>query len=630
MIEEVARFLDEARVAYQREQYPAALAYFRKACQVDPHSIEALLGLGEVASFLDLRDEAVNAFLGLADVYLRASMLEVASEVIDRILELEPSNAVARRFQGFIHSRIRPSTEEVTAVTQLARPTPRRGIKAPPRPSTQTTTAEVVPDWETGSIDDPGSGPITAGIAVVPRAESGPITDPDLDDDDDDDLEEPLTVDDMPRRPAGKGRRNALAYADTALLENGDDTDASPVAPPPAPSDPFADVSTRLAPDGLMEQIARESDRDPFDVETVAGDLPSLLALRTHPDFAETSETGSIHEDSGVSSATGSGSYPVDAWERHTSAAVVAENIRTKPRLQIDTDMSELDPGDFPPIDDISRVTATIYLEGADIGAALGELVPISPLLGQLTQEDRRRIADGANMEQCFAGQIICREGAMGSSLYLILSGQVAVERVPPRGTSRQRVASLTPGAFFGEGGLLADTPRSSTVRVIEDAMLLEIPRALMQELARERPELLAVLTRFLRARMVSSLMMSSPLFLSLDADERHQLAPLLHLHKLNTGQVVVEPGQVLTGFCVLMAGELERVDLASGTGKPIRALNVGDCFGTDSIGGTPSPVGLRARTACWLMRLPTPDLEKLVDSHPGLLLALRAIDATL
>lgn len=633
MIEEVARFLDEARGAYQREQYPAALAYFRKACQIDPHSAEALLGLGEVASFLDLRDEAVNAFLGLADVYLRASMLEVAAEVIERILELEPQNAVARRFQGFIHSRIRPSTEDITAVTQLARPTPRRGIRSL-EPS-EVRTSEVVPSWDSDSIDDPASGLVTPVLSgpAIDRAESEPVTDPDLDDDDDLDEDGPPTVDDMAFRPAGKGRRSTLAYADTALLENGDDTESNPVAPPPAisSSDPFADVSTRLAPDGLMEQIARETDRDrdPFDVETVAGDLPSLLARRTHPDFAETSETGSIDE-SAVSQASGSGSYPVDAWERHTSAAVVAENIRTKPRLQIDTDVRELDPGDFPPIEEVSRVTATIYLQGADVSAALGELVPISPLLAQLTAEDRRRIAEGANMEQCFAGQIICREGSTGSSLYVILSGQVAVERVPPRGTSPQRMASLTPGAFFGEGGLLADTPRSSTVRVIEDAMLLEIPRALMQDLARERPELLAVLTRFLRARMVSSLMMSSPLFLSLDADERHQLAPLLHLHKLQAGQVVIEPGQILTGFCILMAGELERVDLASGTGKPIRALAVGDCFGTDSIGGTPSPVGLRARTACWLMRLPTSDLEKLVDSHPGLLLALRAVDATL
>ena len=46
---EAHRLLTRARGAYQREQYQEALAYFRKACQLDTHSPEALLGLGEVA-----------------------------------------------------------------------------------------------------------------------------------------------------------------------------------------------------------------------------------------------------------------------------------------------------------------------------------------------------------------------------------------------------------------------------------------------------------------------------------------------------------------------------------------------------------------------------------------------------
>jgi CRP-like cAMP-binding protein len=603
MVEEVAGLLTRARGAYQREQYQEALAYFRKACQADTHSPEALLGLGEVASFLDLRDEAVNAFLGLADIYLRASMLEVASEVIERILELEPSNGVARRFQRFINSRIRASSQETsTAVTVLARPASSGSGNDAWEAPTDVATAEF-----RLSIDPEESGVHTAPVTIAEGQSERPLT-----------ATSPTQPDDLPFQDT------MLATATRAPTRG-----RPPSAEPRRSSDPFADVSTRLAPEGLMEEIA-QSGRDPFDVPTVAGDLPSLLARRTRPDYPEGTRIGTPPPPN----VAGSGSHDVDHWDLDTAAAVVAENVREKPSLAIDDDVDDLDPEDFPELEDAveqSRVTGTIFLPGADIGAVLKELVPVSPLLAQLTDLERNEIALSASVEQCFAGQVVCRQGDRDSSLYLLISGQVAVEGLGS-GSSKQRVAALLPGAFFGEGSLLAGAPRSSTVRIIEDSVLLELSRSLIQRLARNRPQVLSVLTRFLRTRMVSSLMMSSPLFLATGPEERRRLAPLLHLHKLNVGEVVVRANQLLTGFCTLMAGTLEvyEGELDKDGARPTATLGIGDCFGADCIAAIPSPVGIVAATACWLMRLPTEDLRGLVGSQPGLLLALRAVDRTL
>lgn len=710
MVEEVSRLLSQARGAYQREQYQVALAYFQQACQVDSHSPEALLGLGEVSSFLGFRDQAINAFLSLADLYLRAAMFEIAAEVIERILDLDPANPVGLRFQRFIQPRLRPSpSDQITAVTAVERPTPMptlrhargsekmasKDLEPWDRPDSASPTdinSQVVNrelDDLLGDMSTPPPSPTDVGLAPTQLAQPvGPVAGathsrfkvtinglPDDDDDDDDDSEvrtktfdgeltdldpeskkndvifdfgdddddddlvvytvldpeaagdehAPLDRISEPDRPeAGDTAETERSSAETAveiptpLADNREETDLDPNL--------FGDVSTRAVPDEMLEAIAK-ADGDPFSSDTaVGGDLSRLLARRTDPQFTDT-DVASVD-----SAASGTGTHEsVDPWDVNTEAAVLAENFRKRPAARIDAPDDELDLADFPSIeerDESAPVTSTIALEHKDALLMLEELAPISPFITQLGIEGRFKLVEKSALLQCFAGQVVCSEGDTGRDLYLLLSGQAAVERAARDTGSPQRIASLSPGAFFGEGSVLADAPRSSTVRIIDDALLIEIPRAVLQELVRERPHLLTVLTRFLRARLVSALMMSSPLFGELDVEERAALAPLLHLHKLNAGQQVVRRGQLLTGYCTVMAGELERFDLAEGTGKqffgPLRA---GDSFGTDCLRNKPSSLSVGAVTGCWLMRLPTENLRNLVESHPGILEALTAAD---
>lgn len=67
------------------------------------------------------------------------------------------------------------------------------------------------------------------------------------------------------------------------------------------------------------------------------------------------------------------------------------------------------------------------------------------------------------------AGTEIVRQGATGRELYLILDGQATVRR------GGRRIATLGPGAYFGELALLDHGPRSATVVADTDAELLVI-----------------------------------------------------------------------------------------------------------------------------------------------------------
>jgi potassium-dependent mechanosensitive channel len=77
------------------------------------------------------------------------------------------------------------------------------------------------------------------------------------------------------------------------------------------------------------------------------------------------------------------------------------------------------------------------------------------------------------------AGQVITHENDPGDSFYLILSGaiEVVVESID------RQVAIRQAGEFVGEMSLLLGTPRSATLRTIEDTILFVVDRGNLQSL---------------------------------------------------------------------------------------------------------------------------------------------------
>jgi peroxiredoxin 2/4 len=71
-------------------------------------------------------------------------------------------------------------------------------------------------------------------------------------------------------------------------------------------------------------------------------------------------------------------------------------------------------------------------------------------------------------------GVSIVAEGEDANRFYVILKGEVAVTRRTPEGEQIE-LATLGPGQFFGEVGILAETRRTATVRAIGDIELLAL-----------------------------------------------------------------------------------------------------------------------------------------------------------
>jgi CRP-like cAMP-binding protein len=91
----------------------------------------------------------------------------------------------------------------------------------------------------------------------------------------------------------------------------------------------------------------------------------------------------------------------------------------------------------------------------------------------------------------------IVRMNELGTSMYLILIGEVQVSRLT--GGRETVLATLEGGDFFGEMCLFDETPRSATVSASRDCTLLKITRQAFDSMIETHPVIAAL---FLRAML--------------------------------------------------------------------------------------------------------------------------------
>lgn len=108
-------------------------------------------------------------------------------------------------------------------------------------------------------------------------------------------------------------------------------------------------------------------------------------------------------------------------------------------------------------------------------------------LFSTLTADQRADLA-AATVTRTFGnGEAIVRQGDPGESMYVLCSGRVAVVLEP----SRQEVATIEAGGYFGEMSLLTGEPRTATVVARGEAVVLELDAALFRRLGEESPRAL-------------------------------------------------------------------------------------------------------------------------------------------
>ncbi len=89
------------------------------------------------------------------------------------------------------------------------------------------------------------------------------------------------------------------------------------------------------------------------------------------------------------------------------------------------------------------------------------------PLFSACSKKDRQQITRRAERVEVPAGRVLVREGAAGAEFFVIIDGTAEVSM------HGQTVATLGPGAFFGDLALLDKAPRNATVTAVTPMELL-------------------------------------------------------------------------------------------------------------------------------------------------------------
>jgi CRP-like cAMP-binding protein len=125
--------------------------------------------------------------------------------------------------------------------------------------------------------------------------------------------------------------------------------------------------------------------------------------------------------------------------------------------------------------------------EREDTARTLGLLATI-PLFSSLDERQLKTIAKTAQEKSIPAGATIVRQGEKGIGLYLILGGEVNVEK------GGKKVATLRPGQFFGEMALLDEEPRTADVRAAGPVRCLLLSRWEFWGALADQPEVIRAL----------------------------------------------------------------------------------------------------------------------------------------
>jgi cAMP-dependent protein kinase regulator len=96
-------------------------------------------------------------------------------------------------------------------------------------------------------------------------------------------------------------------------------------------------------------------------------------------------------------------------------------------------------------------------------------------ILREMPKQDLDYVLAAAEHRWFHSGAEILTQGDPGDRFYILLDGEVAVER------DDELLASLGPGSFFGETALLFDTTRTATIRATRETLTWSITRSAFQ-----------------------------------------------------------------------------------------------------------------------------------------------------
>jgi potassium-dependent mechanosensitive channel len=164
-----------------------------------------------------------------------------------------------------------------------------------------------------------------------------------------------------------------------------------------------------------------------------------------------------------------------------------------------------------------------LAIESTDFNSySLRELLLKVSYFASLDDIALRHIIEEGYRKTLAANEVICRENDLGDSFYIILSGSVDVYV----DSIDKHIAVREAGEFIGEMSLLMGTPRTATLKTLEETTLFVVDRGNLQSLLQKQQGLADRLSEELAKRQESL----EKLGIKLDSGDKE--SPLVQIRK--------------------------------------------------------------------------------------------------
>ncbi|MBX2813665.1 MAG: cyclic nucleotide-binding domain-containing protein [Myxococcales bacterium] len=190
------------------------------------------------------------------------------------------------------------------------------------------------------------------------------------------------------------------------------------------------------------------------------------------------------------------------------------------------------------------------------------------PFFSDLGREAFLAVVHRMKFHKQQARTFVVRQGDPGTSLFIIVSGQVEVSIKGDSGRSLV-LTTLGPGELFGEMSLLTERVRVASVQTLIPVELFEIDRTVLEAVARRHPSVLEDIVRFAKKRMIKNLMGSSSVFRALEDQERLDVIRAFETLITKANEVVIEYADVPKGLYLILEGEL-KVSIPNESGEDV------------------------------------------------------------
>ena len=125
--------------------------------------------------------------------------------------------------------------------------------------------------------------------------------------------------------------------------------------------------------------------------------------------------------------------------------------------------------------------TQTVDYQVSDLGDASEDdwmsMLLQSRVLQQVPASNIQRVMMSVEQVEVASGDDLIRQGDPGDYYYMLTKGRAVVRRDAADGKGPCELATLGPGDAFGEEALLSDSPRNSTVSMLQDGEVLRLSK---------------------------------------------------------------------------------------------------------------------------------------------------------